>query len=163
MEDSKDNKFVPFEQRPSQNIGVKDYVYEVIKFALITKVGALAGWGLGKLNETRKFLNPKYLNGLNGYAAAGLGTAIYEGFHHWKKTEGKRLGVEDATKLKEEVRKISDIGLAQQEAEKQNQVLRGMLELKYKKPQISPRQESFVKAIENEKAISAEQGQSLAR
>jgi hypothetical protein len=86
--------YVPLESRESQRINWKPFAYEFIKLLVITKVAALAGYFSGKHMAARNIKIGKIqLDGQSGYFIGGIAGFVYELFHHWKKTEGKRLGV----------------------------------------------------------------------
>lgn len=110
-------RFTPYEERKSGHVSFLSYFKNYITVLGYGVGGMLAGWLLGKAAETRDINLPKALKGygqmfghsgkVNGevgkWAGAKIGGMLGL-YHHWRKAEGQRVGVEAInTDLKEAI------------------------------------------------------------
>lgn len=109
---------VPFEKRASQQLGTLDAVWAMAKFILITKIGAVAGWGLAKaLKRPDQAVNLATLGGSMG--------GLVEGYQHWSKEEAVKVGVDQ---IYREFQSLHDVRPTNEELAADNQLLRRMVE-----------------------------------
>ncbi|MBY0406261.1 MAG: hypothetical protein K2Q01_01095 [Rickettsiales bacterium] len=99
--------FVPLEDRDSQNIKPAPFIKDYVGIIGLAAIAAVAGFLLGKRMEPKniklgrfaqwKFGTDKIDRQSGAILGAELG-AIWGIFHHWKKAEGKQLGIQNLSK-----------------------------------------------------------------
>lgn len=109
---------VPFEQRPSQNIGLKHYAHEIAPIVGLTALGGFGGWLVGKLGIIRQ--SPAITASLGAKA-----TGLISVFLIWRKHEKKNLGIEEAYK---ELKTIEHLHLTDDDLRRDNRILKQMIE-----------------------------------
>ena len=102
-----DTQYVPFEKRESQNIKPTPFILDYAALIGVTVFGAIAGVLIGKVMEPRnislgklakwKFGSDK-LDRTSGMVIGTEVAGIWGLFQHWKKSEGKQLGIKNVTK-----------------------------------------------------------------
>jgi|GEM_PF-3333042 len=133
-------QFVPLEQRESQKIGLKHYLKETATFLGITALGAAIGFAAGKALEPRnislgsygRFFHPTgKLDGKLGGAIGGKIGGIYALYNHWRKREGKRLGVSN---ISSDLNAVLSAEYLQQETQKEQAIVEGLQRLQSARP-----------------------------
>ncbi len=118
-------RIVPLEERKSQKLGVWDFVKEHLPIFILGKLGALAGYFLGKAQETNaiRIAGLSSLNRGSGMAAGGIIGGVYGMFYHWKKTRGSQLGVEN---LHTDMKEAMSVDYLQKEVGKEQEIVDGI-------------------------------------
>ncbi|MEZ5691901.1 MAG: hypothetical protein R3D71_09600 [Rickettsiales bacterium] len=91
-------QYVLYEKRESQKDSKWEFVKEIGAIALSGVVGAVIGGAAGKFAEVKNVKIKGFPVGKD--AGAWLGGkigAIYGVYNHWKKTEGKRAGIDSVS------------------------------------------------------------------
>lgn len=88
------DNFVPLEQRESHNLKPWDYIKDVLPVFIIGHVSAAVGYFAGKSYEGKKISVLKIpVDRVTGSAILGTVGGLFGVYQHWKKKEGKQLGV----------------------------------------------------------------------
>ncbi len=123
----------PLKERKSQNVGLWDAAKWFAPILLFGKIGAVAGWALGKFamenRNPETFANRKVLSILGGYLGA-----FFTIFLKWRKVEAARLGVQD---LYDDYKKAINLRCDNACLEKDNEVVRSMIEFEHEKQALS--------------------------
>lgn len=119
--------FVPLEQRGSQHIDWKPFVIDTVKFFVVAKLSALAGYFVGRKMEARNLrIGRLKMDGQWGGLIGGTIGGIYELYDHWHKTESQRLGVRN---ISTDLQTVIDPTQLERETQKQEALLADMAKL----------------------------------
>ncbi len=125
-------QYVPFEERDSQKVTPIHFAKELAIFAAFTALGGVAGRFLGKGVEGKNIKLPKFMNDWYGKETLDrtVGTwvggkigGLYGIFHHWKKTEGKHLGV---SAISSDLNTVLSSDTLEKDAKKQAEIIDGI-------------------------------------
>ncbi len=121
--------FVPLEERESQNVKPAPFIKNYILIIGVTILGGIAGALTGRAMEPRniklsklaamKFGSDK-VDRMSGMVAGAEVGGIWGLFHHWKKAEGKQIGIKN---LSTELRDAIDPAQIEKEAKKEEAIL----------------------------------------
>lgn len=121
------NQFVPHSKRESENVDWQPFVYETVKFFVVAKLSAVAGYFIGREMAKRHMSIGKFrMDGYWGGIIGGVVGGVYELFSHWKKSEGKRLGVAN---ISSDLMSALDPAQTASETTKEREILDGLKEL----------------------------------
>lgn len=98
--------FVPLEERQSKHLNIVSYIKDIFPVFLSGALGSGIGWLAGKSAESKNIALPGFMKSygqifghsgnfdrnIGKWVGAKIG-AIVGVYHHWKKSEGKRAGV----------------------------------------------------------------------
>lgn len=124
--------FVPMEQRESQNVKPTPFIQNYAVILGLTGLGAVAGFFTGKALEPRniklgKLASYKFgtdrVNRQAGLIAGAEVGGLWGLFHHWRKAEGKQLGIQS---LSTDLRTALDPAQLEKEAQKEEALVRDM-------------------------------------
>jgi hypothetical protein len=117
-------QYVPYEKRASQNVKAMDYIKELAPIICSGLLGALTGRIGGKFLEARNVkIKSIPINGdVGGWFGGKIG-GVYGLFHHWKKTEGRRLGV---SAISSDLNTVLSAEHLESQARKQAEIIEGI-------------------------------------
>lgn len=126
--------YVPYDQRDSQNLKVWDYVKDIAPIVIIGKLSAVAGYFLGKSQEAKglKVAGIAVTRGSGAYVLGTVG-AVFGMFRHWKKKEGKHLGV---AAISSDLGTVISAEQLEKETKKQAEIIEGIKTLQEMPPPI---------------------------
>ena len=126
---------VPLDKRESQNVKPGPFITNYIVILGLTAVGAAVGFFTGKALEPRniklgklaayKFATEKVDRQAGLIAGTEVG-AIWGVFHHWKKAEGKQIGIKN---LSTDLRAAMDPAQLEKETQKEETLAKDLQRL----------------------------------
>lgn len=125
-------QYVPYEKRASQNIKIIDYVKELVPIAASTALGAVVGWIGGKHLEAKNLKIDAKIKEIpidreRGAKIGAYIAGIYSAFHHWKKTEGRQLGI---SAISSDLNTVLSAEHLESQARKQAEIIEGIKTLR---------------------------------
>ena len=126
-------QLTPLKDRPSQKIGVQDYVKAVVPLVLVPAVGTVLGWLAAKhhagVNRLGVYLmgHSKDIPNAGKIGAASLGLkigAIWSVFKIWQHSREQQIGVQD---IYQKLQAIEPLHTTNEQLEADNRVLQKMI------------------------------------
>lgn len=117
-------QYVPLEQRESRNLKIWDFVKDVAPIFIIGHLSAAVGYFLGKSYEAKNLSIVKIpVNRTIGSLVLGTVGGLFGVYQHWKKKEGKQLGV---SSVSSDLKTAISSEQLEKEAKKQAEIIDGI-------------------------------------
>lgn len=117
-------QYVPLEQRESNNLKMWDFVKDVAPIFIIGHLSAAVGYFLGKSYEGKNLSIVKIpVNRTIGSAVLGTVGGLFGVYQHWKKKEGKQLGV---SAISSDLKTVISSEQLEKETKKEQEIIDGI-------------------------------------